>query len=78
MCNPLHDMDEPEDCATCGARRQWNVDGEIVHARAGTYECPATPLSDTPLGLLFIELEPEPAFCDTITGLPYYRRVKSI
>lgn len=31
--------DEPPECPTCGARRQLNVDGEVVHARLGTYEC---------------------------------------
>jgi hypothetical protein len=39
-------FDEPDNCPKCGARRQWNVDNEIVHARAGTYDCPTVPVPE--------------------------------
>jgi hypothetical protein len=39
-------IDEPGDCPKCGARRQYNVDNEIVHARAGTYDCPTVPVRE--------------------------------
>lgn len=40
------EMNEPAPCPKCKARRQYNVDGQIVHARIGQLECPA-PLIDT-------------------------------
>lgn len=39
---------KPGPCAKCGARTQLHVDGATVHARAGTVECPAQPLSEAP------------------------------
>jgi hypothetical protein len=39
-------------CEECGARVQENMDGEIVHARAGTIECPPVPFSEDPVQML--------------------------
>ena len=43
---------EPGPCPECKARRQWNVDGQIVHARAGSIECPPAPFSEAPVEAL--------------------------
>lgn len=44
---------EPGNCPRCDARRQYNVDGAIIHARAGTVDCPPAPIAE-PDGLLAI------------------------
>lgn len=33
-------------CPRCGARTQINVDGETVHSRLGTLECPEVPVPE--------------------------------
>jgi hypothetical protein len=39
-------------CEECGARVQENMDGDVVHARAGTIECPPIPFSEGPVQIM--------------------------
>jgi hypothetical protein len=39
-------------CPKCGARRQVNLDDVIIHARAGSVECPPVPFSEEPVQAL--------------------------
>lgn len=50
---PYITVTEPGNCPRCGARRQYNTSYDIVHARAGTVECPSAPIAE-PNGLLAI------------------------
>lgn len=40
---------EPTRCPSCGARRQYNTEFEVVHSRAGTLECPTEAFSEDPV-----------------------------
>jgi len=48
----VSELEEPGTCSKCGARTQLNTDNEVVHARAGTIECPSEPLSEAPVQAL--------------------------
>lgn len=44
---------QPLRCLSCDARLQENVDGDMVHARAGTLGCPPIPVPEIhPLALV--------------------------
>lgn len=40
---------EPTRCPSCGARRQYNTDYDVIHARAGTVYCPPQEFSEDPV-----------------------------
>lgn len=50
-------LTDPECCPRCGARRQYNVFCEVIHARAGSVECPPEPFSEDPVMALIQALQ---------------------